>query len=79
MSLLPALPLTPPQLGVSTTLAVLLHEVPHEVGDFAVLLHGGYSVAKAIALQLVTALGALAGSTRTGVLRFSFEVFGWVC
>lgn len=53
--------LASPQLGLSTTIAVLLHEVPHEVGDFAVLLHGGYSVPRAIAMQLVTALGALAG------------------
>src|SRR3989344_4514743 len=30
-------------VGISTTLAVILHEIPQEIGDFAILLHGGFS------------------------------------
>ncbi|XP_001369419.1 zinc transporter SLC39A7 [Monodelphis domestica] len=50
-------------LGILTTLTVLLHEVPHEVGDFAILVQSGCSKRQAMRLQLLTALGALAGTT----------------
>ncbi|XP_063152781.1 zinc transporter SLC39A7 [Candoia aspera] len=49
-------------IGTVTTLTVLLHEVPHEVGDFAILVQSGCTKRKAMKLQLVTALGALAGT-----------------
>ncbi|XP_058028382.1 LOW QUALITY PROTEIN: zinc transporter SLC39A7 [Ahaetulla prasina] len=49
-------------VGAITTLTVLLHEVPHEVGDFAILVQSGCTKRKAMKLQLVTALGALAGT-----------------
>ncbi|KAM3843850.1 zinc transporter SLC39A7 [Vipera latastei] len=49
-------------VGAVTTLTVLLHEVPHEVGDFAILVQSGCTKRKAMKLQLVTALGALAGT-----------------
>jgi len=39
-----------------------LHEVPHEIGDFAILIQSGCSKRKAIMLQLITALGALSGT-----------------
>ena len=48
-------------LGVMTGVAVLAHEVPSEVGDFAVLLHSGMSRARAFAWNLVSALGAVVG------------------
>lgn len=48
-------------VGVSTTLAVLIHEVPHEIGDFAILLQSGFTVPAALKAQLLTAIGALAG------------------
>ncbi|MEO8316328.1 MAG: ZIP family metal transporter [Pseudomonadota bacterium] len=48
-------------LGIMTGLAVLAHEVPSEVGNFAVLLHGGMSRAQAFSWNLITALGALIG------------------
>jgi len=48
-------------LGISTTLAVIMHEIPQEVGDFAVLLHGGFSKKKALILNFVTALSAILG------------------
>ena len=48
--------------GVSMTLATLFHEVPHEVGDVAVLMQAGFSKAAAIKAQLGTALAAIMGT-----------------
>ncbi|XP_038063818.1 protein catecholamines up-like [Patiria miniata] len=48
-------------VGIVTTITILLHEVPHEIGDFAILVQSGCSKRKAMYLQLVTAVGALAG------------------
>ncbi|HYP81245.1 MAG TPA: ZIP family metal transporter, partial [Steroidobacteraceae bacterium] len=49
------------QLGVMTGLAVLAHEVPSEVGNFAVLLNSGMSRAQAFRWNLIAALGAVLG------------------
>lgn len=49
-------------IGLVTTITILLHEVPHEIGDFAILIKSGCSRRKAMLLQLVTALGALTGN-----------------
>ncbi|KAM6185824.1 zinc transporter SLC39A7 isoform 2-T2 [Rhynchocyon petersi] len=49
-------------LGILTTMTVLLHEVPHEIGDFAILVQSGCSKKQAMRLQLVTAVGALVGT-----------------
>ncbi|HCI04329.1 MAG: ZIP family metal transporter [Euryarchaeota archaeon] len=49
-------------LGIATTLAVMFHEIPQEIGDFAVLLHSGYSKKKALLLNLLTALTAFIGA-----------------
>ncbi|XP_054618838.1 zinc transporter Slc39a7 [Dunckerocampus dactyliophorus] len=51
-----------PTVGAITTITILLHEVPHEIGDFAILVQSGCTKRKAMCLQLVTALGALAGT-----------------
>merc|ERR1712156_406796 len=50
-------------IGVITTLTILLHEVPHEIGDYAILIQSGVPRNKAIALQALTAVGALTGCT----------------
>ena len=47
--------------GIGTSLAILLHEIPQEIGDFAVLLHGGYSKKRALLLNFLTALSAVIG------------------
>lgn len=49
-------------VGLATTLAVVLHEIPQEVGDFAVLLHAGYTKKRAIFLNFLTALSAFFGA-----------------
>ncbi|CAN0248697.1 unnamed protein product [Lampetra planeri] len=51
-----------PNVGVVTTLTILLHEIPHEIGDFAILLQSGCTKRQAMWLQLLTAVGALAGT-----------------
>ena len=54
--------LSGPRQGLSATLAILFHEVPHEVGDVAILMQAGFSKWAAIRAQLSTALGALLGT-----------------
>jgi len=53
--------MTDAKLGIVTALAVAAHEIPQEVGDLAILLHGGYSRARALALNLLTSLTSIAG------------------
>lgn len=49
-------------VGIATTLAVLFHEIPQEIGDFGVLIHGGLSVKKAVIFNFVSALLAVLGA-----------------
>ncbi|MDD5276337.1 MAG: ZIP family metal transporter [Methylovulum sp.] len=62
--------LTDVQLGIVTSLAVAAHEIPQEVGDFAILLASGYSKGKALFYNILTSLTTVLG----GVLAyFSLE------
>ena len=49
------------KMGLATTLAVVLHEIPHEFSNFGVLVKSGFSKGKALFLNFITALAALAG------------------
>ncbi|MSO55777.1 MAG: ZIP family metal transporter [Acidobacteria bacterium] len=49
-------------LGVSAALAVATHEIPQELGDFAILLQAGYSKKKALILNIVSGLSAILGA-----------------
>lgn len=49
-------------VGIATTVAVILHEIPQEMGDFGVLLHGGFSRTKALFFNFITALTAVLGA-----------------
>ena len=54
--------LTSVPLGVSTALAVAAHEIPQEVGDFAILLHAGYSRQRALLLNVTSGLASALGA-----------------
>jgi zinc and cadmium transporter len=51
-----------PSLGVVTATAVIAHEIPQEVGDFLILLHSGYTRARAFALNLASSLAMFVGA-----------------
>lgn len=48
-------------VGIASTIAVILHEIPQEIGDYGVLLHGGFSKNKALFFNFLTALTAVIG------------------
>ncbi len=52
-------------LGITTTIAVILHEIPQEIGDFGILLYAGYKPKKALFFNFVSALFAIAGAVAT--------------
>ncbi len=49
-------------VGIATTIAIVFHEIPHEMGNFGILLHGGFSKKKALLVNFLTALAAIAGT-----------------
>jgi zinc and cadmium transporter len=51
-----------PALGIVTATAVIAHEIPQEVGDFLILLHSGYSKAKAFAWNLASSAAMVVGA-----------------
>ncbi|XP_022901017.2 protein catecholamines up [Onthophagus taurus] len=66
-------------IGIVTTITILLHEVPHEIGDFAILLQSGVSRKNAMFLQLTTALGALAGTALSLLVQNTSGLpTGWI-
>jgi zinc and cadmium transporter len=60
-------------LGLSTTLAVIFHEIPQEIGDFGVLVHGGFGRFKALMLNFATALTAVLGAITVLALNLKVE------
>lgn len=50
------------EIGLATTLAIVFHEIPQEIGDFGILLHAGYSRTKALVINLLSALTAVLGA-----------------
>lgn len=60
-------------IGLATTLAVVFHEIPQEIGDFGVLMHGGFSRSKALTLNFLTALTAVLGTILSLLLAAHIE------
>jgi len=56
-------------VGIATTIAVLLHEIPQEIGDFGVLVYAGFSKTRAILMNFLTALTAVFGAVVALVLN----------
>jgi len=61
------------EVGLATTLAIILHEIPQEIGDFAVLLHAGYSKTRALWLNFLSALVAVIGTAAALALGAAAE------
>jgi zinc and cadmium transporter len=51
------------EVGIATTIAIVLHEIPHEFSDFALLIHAGFSKARALFLNFLSALVAVLGTS----------------
>lgn len=62
-----------PAVGIATTIAVLLHEIPQEIADFGVLVHGGFTKAKALMFNLLTGLTAVLGAILVLLLGYLNE------
>jgi len=51
------------KLGIVTSIAIIAHEIPQEVGDFIILLHSGYSRVQALLINLLSSFATLVGAT----------------
>lgn len=60
-------------LGLSTTLAVIFHEIPQEIGDFGILLYGGLSKKRALFFNFLSAITAFLGAIVTLLLSNTFS------
>ncbi len=63
------------RLGIVTSIAIVAHEIPHEVGDFLILLHSGFGKRMALAMNALTGLATVAGAL-IAYFALSFVV-GW--
>jgi zinc and cadmium transporter len=57
-------------IGLATTIAVVFHEIPHEIGNFGSLIYGGFARAKALKFNFLTALTAIAGAVIVLLINF---------
>ena len=62
-------------VGVATTIAVIIHEIPQEIGDFGVLLHTGLSKSKALFLNFIVGIVAVLGAFFAIIVRSKIESF----
>lgn len=64
------------KLGVTTFFAIALHEIPQEIGDFGVLVYGGFSRMKALLFNFISALTVIAGGLVGYFVAGQIEGFG---
>lgn len=67
-----------PMVGLLTTLAILCHEIPHEIGDFAILLNSGFDLHGAAVLQMVTSFGGVIGVVAGLTAEHMGNAAGWL-
>jgi zinc and cadmium transporter len=65
-------------VGIATTLAVILHEIPQEIGDFGILLYAGYSKRKALFFNFLSALTAVLGAVIGILFAEKSTVFAYI-
>eukprot|EP01134_Creolimax_fragrantissima_P003544 CFRG3544T1 len=65
-------------LGFSTMLAILFHEIPHEIGDYAILIRSGFSRKDAMLAQFSTAIGAMLGTVVGLIAKDLLESSAWI-
>jgi zinc and cadmium transporter len=65
-------------VGIATTLAVVIHEIPQEIGDFGVLLYAGYSKRKALLFNFLSALLAIVGAIIGIIFSEKLTVFVYI-
>ena len=66
------------RMGVIQTMAIFLHEIPHEVSDYAILVKHGMTLKGAMYVQILTALGCLLGSLVGFVVQLTDLGTQWV-
>jgi len=62
-------------MGVATTLAVILHEIPQEIGDFGILIYSGMSAKKALFFNFISALTAVVGAVIALIMESRIKGF----
>lgn len=65
--------LTSFSLGIATTLAIIFHEIPQEIGDFSILVYAGFSKTKALLFNFITAVAAMIGVVIPFIFKISSE------
>ncbi len=60
-------------LGITTSLAIILHEIPHEIGNFGSLIYGGFSRKRALLFNFLTALAAIVGALLVLLISTDFS------
>jgi zinc and cadmium transporter len=63
-------------IGITTTVAIVLHEIPQEIGDFGILVNGGLAVKKALLFNLLAALMAFLGAVITILIGAQIRNYG---
>ena len=69
--------LVDPALGFATTIAIVLHEIPQEISDIAILIQGGYSKKRAVILNFLCATACCAGAVITLIVSQLMELGLW--
>ena len=67
------------ETGLITTLAVILHEIPQEIGNFGILVYGGYTPRRALAVNFVSGLAACSGRARPLLAGQAVDGTGETC